>query len=150
MDSMDAIDHVFASFIGSSPIAEPLIACLYTGIFRPSNCSPMLRSPLPHAGQPLDASFANSFASAISLNPAVHDGAVMFQREDVSNVYRVSGWSYRLFPPDGRGRTVANRGSAFNSCLAMSEVDGVDKLYVVNRSYGYRFENGEFRQFFST
>jgi hypothetical protein len=150
MGSIDDLDHIFASFIGSLPNASPLIACLYTGVIRPSNCSPMLRSPLPHAGQPLDASFSSSFASAISLNPTVHDGAVMFQREDALSVYRVSSWSYRLFPPDGRGRTLANRGSAFNSCLAMSEVQGIDRLYIVNLDYAFRFENGEFSQFFTS
>jgi hypothetical protein len=102
----------------------------------------MLRIPEPQIGQPLDESFVDRIASAIALNPAVHDGAVMLGRKDMWSGYRITGWSYRLFPADGTGNRFPNRGSAFNSCLAMSSEPGVDRLYMINRVRAWRFENG--------
>src|SRR5258707_424134 len=88
------------------------------------------RSPThsqPKIGQVLDISFTDHLAAAYELNAAVHDGAVMLGRDSTSNQYKVSGWSYRLFPEGTPSGQVPNRGSAFNSCLAMSTVCGVDR-----------------------
>jgi hypothetical protein len=102
----------------------------------------MLRAPAPPLGRILDSSFAEHLAAALTLNDAVHDGAVMFGRENAAVNYRVTGWSYRLFPPEALSELVANRGSAFNSCLSMSSVPSVDRLYLVTRHRICRFENG--------
>ncbi len=102
----------------------------------------MLRSPAPPVGQILDFAFAEHLAAALTFNEAVHDGAVMFGRENEAATYRVTGWSYRLFPPELAGERFANRGSAFNSCLSMSSLPGVDRLYLVTRHRNCRFENG--------
>lgn len=102
----------------------------------------MLRSPEPGIGQVLDQAFADHLAAAVALNPAAHDGAVMLGRGDETSPYRITGWSYRLFP----GRIVAdrdpNRGSAFNSCLAMSAVPTVDRIYLITRGSTYCFKSG--------
>ena len=143
---MTVVDLIFASLVGRRAGDAPIIACLYTGHAPPPNCAPMLRSPEPQTGQPLDTSFADHLASALALNPAVHDGAVMLGREDVSGLYRISGWSYRLFPADAAGGKVTNRGSAFNSCLDMSIVSRVDRLYLITRDGICRFEKGSVTQ----
>lgn len=102
----------------------------------------MPRSPEPQIGQKVDESLVEHLASAVALNPAVHDGAIMMGREDESSPYRICGWSYRLFPSERGANRISNRGSAFNSCLAMSVVPGVDRLYMVKREHTWRFEEG--------
>ena len=102
----------------------------------------MLRSPSPKTGEVFDATFPKHLAVALALNPAVHDGAVMIGRDNTATPYRITGWSYRLFPNNTEAKQEANRGSAFNSCLAMSTVAGVDRLYFVTGGTAYRFANG--------
>ena len=48
----------------------------------------------------------------------------------------------RLFPPQRAFLSQPNRGSAFNSCLEMSCVAGVDCMYLVSEGRLIRFENG--------
>jgi hypothetical protein len=140
---MNEIDQVFAEAVRKMPEAPTIIACLYSCDEIPDKCEPMLRSPEPTVGQTLDEGFHQSFAAAMAFNPAVHDGAIMFKRPSRDVPYRVSGWSYRLFPPPVTNRGVPNRGSAFNSCLAMSVVRGIDAVYLITRGVLYRFQGGQ-------
>lgn len=88
--------------------------------------APMPRDPLPSVGWTLAPGFATEIEHAVSVNPAVHDGAIAFQIDRVEADYRHMGWSYRLFPPEASTLLAAsNRGSAFHSSLAMSAVSGV-------------------------
>lgn len=137
---MDKLDILFVEMLKQWTGVLPIIACFYTGSTTPSPCAPMLRSPEPRIGQQLDESFADHLASALALNPAVHDGAIMFGRENKSSPYRIAGWSYRLFPPSLVRGAVPNRGSAFNSCFDMSSVPGVDRLYLLGPQGSYRFD----------
>lgn len=143
---MDETDQVFASVAERQAGYAPTIACLYTGAAPPSSCAPMLRSPEPAVGQVLDSAFADHLAAALAVNAAVHDGAVMLGRECVTSLYLVCGWSYRLFPACTAVNQEPNRGSAFNSCQAMSAVPGVDRVYLVAHGSVYRFENGSVEQ----
>jgi hypothetical protein len=102
----------------------------------------MLRSPEPAVGQAFDTSFPDLLVAALQVNSAVHDGAVMLGRNNTNSPYRVTGWSYRLFPPGIAQTKEPNRGSAFNSSLAMSAVLGVDRVYLVSRGTVYRFVKG--------
>lgn len=102
----------------------------------------MLRRPDPQTGMVLDISFVDYYAAALALNPAVHDGAVMVGRRTKNDPYVVMGWSYRLFPPSMQLDDVPNRGSAFNSCVAMSMVPEVDCLYLVTGGAGFCFVRG--------
>ena len=56
--------------------------------------------------------------------------------------YEVTGWSFRLHPPSFFESSVPNRGSAFNSGLAMSLVDTVDKVLFWSSEKGWCFVNG--------
>lgn len=91
---------------------------------------------------PLDMSFVDHYKAALTLNPAVHDGAVMVGRRTKVAPYFVTGWSYRLFPPSAQLDDVPNRGSAFNSCIAMSLVSEVDRLYLFTGGVGICFIKG--------
>lgn len=140
---MNKIDQVFTKVVRRMPEAPTIIACLYSGDEMPKKCEPMPRSPEPDIGQPLDDDFDRHFSAAIALNPAVHDGAIMFKRSSPEESYRVSGWSYRLFPPPVINQGGPNRGSAFNSCLAMSVVSGIDAVYLLTRGLLCRFQGGQ-------
>jgi hypothetical protein len=139
---MSGIDQIFALFAARRIVRTPTFACLYTGQELPTSCGPMLRSPEPITGQIFDTSFPDHLAAALLHNPAVHDGVVMIGRNSVDDLYRIRGWSYRLFPPHIRVPQEANRGSAYNSCIAMSVVERVDCLYLVSEGGLFRFDKG--------
>jgi hypothetical protein len=119
-----------------------LIACLYRGPGEPPYCEGMARSPVPETGFAVGPTIVDEVLSALRINPAVHDGAMMLRLDPARGRYRLEGWSYRLFPPAGQIAGAVNRGSAFNSCLAMSLVERVDCLYLVSKNSLTRFEDG--------
>jgi hypothetical protein len=119
-----------------------IILCFYTGDL-PWECAPMLRVPSPPVGVPFDESFAPILESAIRLNPAVHDGAIMIGRAYPDSPYIISGWSFRLFAKAATPLVEANRGSAFNSCVSMSMAAGVDALYLISKVGIERCVRGE-------
>lgn len=139
---MDAIDEIFTNPTLRQANASPLLVCLYTGSDECPSAAPMPRSPQPSIDCALDRTFADHYRTAVDLNPAIHDGAVIVQRIHRGELYRVAGWSYRLYPPRCDATEVLNRGSAFNSCLAMSVLDGLDRVYLVSISSVTRFEQG--------
>ena len=139
---MDDLDVIFSSLADHQSGQEPTIACLYTGRAAPKACAPMRRVPAPQIGQVLDMSFTSHVIAALALNPAIHDGAIMLSRLNVSTPFIISGWSYRLFPPHVAKNGPPNRGSAFNSCLAMSKMDSVERMYLLTRGVVTRFISG--------
>jgi hypothetical protein len=139
---MDDLDIVFRKLLDLSTVPLPIIACLYTSAKTPACAAPMPRLPAPSLGASVDLDFSSTLRGALNLNAAVHDGAVMLGRREVAAPYAVTGWSYRLFPPN-TGETAVNRGSAFNSCLAMSGQPDVDRLYLVSRDGLFRFIGGK-------
>lgn len=139
---MDELDNIFLSFVGQDAPNWPVIACLFTGKEFPPNCCAMPRDPLPPLGSILSTVFPSVVQQVARLNASTHDGAIMLRRECEDNSYVVVGWSFRLFPPPGRAPAESNRGSAFNSCIAMSEIPTVDRIYLVSSAGVHRFESG--------
>jgi hypothetical protein len=86
--------------------------------------------------------FVDILAEAVRCNHAIHDGAVMLGRASPEERYEVSGWSHRLHPP-ATTSNVINKGSAFNSCAAMSCVSGVDALFLIAREGTFVFCGGD-------
>lgn len=143
MEVYSEFEHAWAR--GSDRLASSLLLCIYTGSALPEYCQPMRRDPRPTVGMLWDSNFAEAYRSAMATNSAVHDGAVGIGRTDAQSPYRITAWSLRLFPP-GEGRIAEpNRGSAFNSCLAMSVVHGVDRMYLVTAGQLVRFDAGAFQ-----
>ena|SRR5271155_2982735 len=144
---MDEVDRIFVSINSQRGIGSAVIACLYTGRDLPPHCAPMPRLPKPVSGMILDESFPFVLARTIESNPAVHDGAIMIGRRPGTLPYHVVGWSYRLYPPRGPRKGEPNRGSAFNSCLAMSSVETIDRVYLISRGGLFRFERNVVKKF---
>lgn len=137
----DGLSSIALALGRSDGLILPVILCFFTG-HAPEYASPMPRSPAPEAGMTFGENFGDILADALRQNQAVHDGAVMLGRPARENKYRVSGWSYRLHPP-AISISVVNKGSAFNSCLAMSCLTGVDALFLIAREGTFKFCEGE-------
>ncbi|MBW9052266.1 hypothetical protein [Rhizobium mesosinicum] len=141
---MDDISEIFKAFATKQGASGTMIACLYSGRF-PEFCSPMVRDPAPPIGMELDARFFCHVTEAIATNHSVHDGAIMLGRQDSNSNYVITGWSFRLFAPESTIAAPANRGSAFNSCLAMAQVTDVDRIYLHSSGKMYLFKKSGFR-----
>lgn len=140
--AVELLDRTFKGLIGRAAGASPLICCVFNQDQWPAYAEPMPRDPLPAIGQPVAGDFGEIVRQATTVNPAVHDGAVMAALgKDFT--CRIVGWSYRLFPPSGEFQAPANKGSAFNSCLAMSAIDGVIGIYLVSGDSAWRFDQGQ-------
>lgn len=142
---MDLIDSIFVSLARKKSSQIPIIACLFTGVRFPKCCAAMARSPAPDVGVALDTAFLENLEIAIRKNPSVHDGAIMIGRMRAREDYFIRGWSYRLYPPALQSRSAPNRGSAFNSCLAMSEVRRVDRMLLLSKGELFKFVAGKYR-----
>lgn len=139
---MDSPDRVFRQMLADRRSESTLIVCFYTGLALPPRCAPMPRSPAPATGTPFDRTFPSTVARAQLENPAVRDGAIMAGRPHPTGRYTLTGWSFRLFPDPLATTTEPNRGSAYNSCLAMSAVATVDFVYLLSGGGLFRFERG--------
>lgn len=125
------------------PVETTLILCFFTGERLPQFVAPMVLAPEPPVNCVFDADFAGVRTSVLELNSAAHDGAVMVGRKSAAEDYRIVGWSHRMFPPDGPQKGAANKGTAYNSCLAMSQIASVDMLYLQSREQRVVFRLGE-------
>lgn len=141
MDNETTILEVLREISESGASSSPLLLCFCAGGSLPEYCAPMPRDPAPQTGQIFDSGFRHVLSEAIMLNPEVHDGAIVFLRS-ASGRYHVAGWSFRLFPPEPRAPRPSNRGAAFNSCLAMSQVGRVEVIYVLSHGEVHSFRNG--------
>lgn len=136
------IENILLATVSNSALPGTGIVCFYTSTNLPDFVEPMLRSPNIPLGSKFDITFSDKLLDAIKLNPSVHDGAILVGRETSAGSYNITGWSCRLFPPSAPVEFVANRGSAFNSCHAMSVLHEVDAIYLWSSGKIYRFENG--------
>jgi hypothetical protein len=131
-----------AGFVAPAYRAAPnnaLLLCLCANDAT-SHAAAMPRSPEPLTGFTIDDRFAEHYANALNANPEIHDGAIMARRN--GEHYTVFGWSYRLFPPSVVEASVANRGSAFHSCLAMSALADIDGVLLFSANAIMIFRNG--------
>lgn len=141
-ETMSVIDDFEAAWLAHSGPRLSLLLCLYTGPQQPDYCSAMPRDPPYSIGIVFGARFLDDYAAAIATNPAIHDGAVLIGRSEPTSLYRVQGWSMRLYPPPLGCVGEPNRGSAFNSCLEMSRVPRIDRMYLVSAGRLYCFITG--------
>jgi len=129
--------------VGSSDVLpHPMIICFVTGRAKPLHCMPMARDPAPPVGMVFDLEFVTIASDVLVRNPAVHDGAILVARMSASMAFRVAGWSYRLVPPFEPREVMVNRGSAYNSALAMSLTPRIDLVAIAGRGHLECFVGG--------
>ncbi|MBN9676480.1 hypothetical protein [Salipiger bermudensis] len=141
-DDGDDLDQLMLATVDERQSHSTLIVCFFTGEGAPPHTAAMLRVPAPPIASSVMDSFHVQIDAAIELNPAVHDGAILVGRSRTSEDYAIRGWSYRLFPPHNGACQEANRGSAFNSGLAMSTVEGIDAVYLASNNTVSKFVHG--------
>ncbi|WP_133162180.1 hypothetical protein [Hyphococcus luteus] len=122
------------------------ILCLTDSRKLPAFVSPMPRDPEPATGMAIDHDFLNQLRKACSLNPAIHDGAVLGGYDEALGRYVVTGWSYRLFAPNAGISELMNMGARFHSSLAMSCVDHVDGVITWSPEQAYLFTTGQVKR----
>ena len=142
LNELEIIDQVVADGIESSKSYRSGILCLINGADALRYVDPMFRKPCPDVGFLLSNDFANHLDQAIQLNPSIHDGAIICQRRAPGGKYFVEAWSMRLLPPKFSSVDFPNRGSAFNSALAMSVVPQVDAIYCWSNGEVWKFSSG--------
>lgn len=123
-------------------LRHTIIVCLSTGSGDGKYLAQMPRNPMPDLGQPFDDTFCSEYLSAVAKNSAVHDGAVVASRQTALQDYKISGWSMRMYPPSLSVLAEDNKGSAYNSCISMSAVDGIDAVCLISSGAVYIFQNG--------
>jgi hypothetical protein len=136
------MEQIIADIAAQRPHGSTVILCLSTGAEFPAACEPMARRPMPRIGIGFDQGFVGELERALAENPAVEDGAIMVGRDSSTETYRIVGWAFRLFAPSALVKGPPNRGSAFNSCLAMSNVPTVDCVYLISDSGSFSFRHG--------
>lgn len=141
-DKYDWLDILMMNTIDQRQTHSTLIVCFFTGEELPPYCASMLRVPAPKIGAKVTDCLHSQIDAAIEMNSAIHDGAVIVGRNQISEDYFIRGWSYRLFPPCEQGFQEANRGSAFNSGLAMSMVTDIDAIYLSSNHGFSKFVRG--------
>jgi hypothetical protein len=105
---------------------DPIILVFATGEVSEEDCLPMRRSPMPEVGTVFDSRVVQALAAAVQINPSVHDGAVIFRRNDKDEPYRLSAWSMRIVSRHEPHAPEPNLGSAYNSVLSLSMAKNVD------------------------
>ena len=105
---------------------DPIILVFATGEVSEEDCLPMRRSPMPEVGALFDARVVQVLAAAVQVNPSVHDGAVIFRRNDKGEPYHLSAWSMRIVSRHEPLAPEPNLGSAYNSVLSISMAKNVD------------------------
>lgn len=121
---------------------HPVIACFFTSADRLPFIDAMERDPAPPNGVRFGPDFPLVYEAELAANPALHDGALLIGRGAPEAPYQIVGWSMRMYPPPVEAATEPNRGSAYNSCLAMSCVQTVDAVYLASRREIIRFVGG--------
>jgi hypothetical protein len=122
--------------------AKPLLICLYSDVEAPRFTQAMLRDPMPPVGAILNETFADHYKAALKVNSEIHDGAALAQFDPRNKAYAVTEWSHRLFPPSNQS-DIPNRGSAFHSSLAMSQLEEIDAVYLLSRDVCTIFVGGK-------
>lgn len=130
---------------------SPLLLCLYVGEQHPSFVEAMPRNPTPPLGLRIDREFAARYLELLNQNPELHDGAILAGRNSpIEPIYKVTGWSYRLFPPPLQSPGLENRGSAFHSCRAMSALPRIEGVLLFSRTERLLFSSGELQEITNT
>lgn len=121
-----------------------IIFIVYRGKKLPKYCYPMLRKPLPKINVKINnnLNLAVAYFTSIKRNLAIEDGAILIQEN--FDGYYLKQYSCRIFPPHKKGvRSIANKGSGYNSSFYYSCVSRVEKVYFVNKEGVKKFVNGK-------
>ncbi len=122
-----------------------IIIVIYKGKKLPRYCYPMPRKPIPKTDIKINnnLNLAVAYFTSLKQNPAVEDGAILIQKVN-SDGYYLKHFSCRIYPPHKKGvRSIANKGSGYNSSLYYSCVHRVESVYFINKEGIKKFIKGK-------
>lgn len=122
---------------------HPIIFVFATGQVSEDDCLPMQRVPMPKVGAPLDSTLIHTLEKAYAENPSIHDGAIVFVRDDESQQYQLTAWSMRIVSKQIPHDFEPNLGSAHNSAISLSMGKNIDMCCIASPSRTTFFENGK-------
>lgn len=146
-DYLSALDTTTQALWDNMDLPGALILVLYEGPEHPKYCSSMPRTPKPPDSVSLDltesgSELINIIKNMFENNYAFHDGAIMLQAHEYENSISITGWSFRLYPPESNAQIYANRGSAYNSAIHFSFVESVIRIYCLGENEVILIQNG--------
>jgi hypothetical protein len=97
---------------------------------------------MPAVGSSFSDDLVPLIENALHLNPSIHDGAIIFSREQEGDEYRLSAWSMRIVSRRVPRHVEPNVGSAHNSTLALSLSPQVDLCAIISKTGFVLFEDG--------
>lgn len=98
---------------------------------------------MPKVGSPFDTEIIRSLSEAFAENPSIHDGAIVFERADENEPYRLVNWSMRIVSRYIPHYAEPNLGSAYNSVLSLSMAEAIDVCYIISQGRTMIFDNGK-------
>ena len=122
---------------------HPAILVFASGTISDVDCIPMPRDPAPEVGQRFGVAFINDLENALHINPSIHDGAIVFQRNEQDEEYYLSAWSMRIVSRHTPSSSMPNLGSAHNSTLSLSMAMAVDACCILSRAKAVFYVDGE-------
>ncbi|WP_299655376.1 hypothetical protein [uncultured Jannaschia sp.] len=122
---------------------HPIILVFATGEVSDKDCVPMMRSPMPQVGNAFGSGVIQILTEAMKVNSSIHDGAVIFTRDNKSESYRIWAWSMRIVSRHKPEYPEPNFGSAYNSVLSLSMAENIDFCCNISPSRAVFFQKGE-------
>lgn len=121
---------------------HPAILVFASGPISEVDCIPMPRDPVPKVGQRFGVTFIKDLENALHINPSIHDGAIVFQREQQDDEYYLSAWSMRIVSRHTPSSSMPNLGSAHNSTLSLSMAMAVDACCILSTTKAVFYVEG--------
>lgn len=122
---------------------HPAILVFASGRISEVDCIPMPRDPAPEVGQRFGVTLIKDLENALNINPSIHDGAIVFQRDPQDEEYYLSAWSMRIVSRHTPSSSMPNLGSAHNSTLSLSLATVVDACCVLSKDKAIFFNDGQ-------
>lgn len=138
------IELIITKLASALPTSGTLILVFYLTNKCSAYYTSMSRTPEPPVGIPFDAAFPELFLQVTRANPSLLDGAILVELGHCSKeLPKVTAWSCRLLPPPNDSLNKKfNRGSAYNSAMDFSVLEGVEVAYLLNDNGIIRVRKG--------
>ncbi len=98
---------------------------------------------MPKVGAPFDSTVIQTLEKAYAENPSIHDGAIVFVRDDESQQYHLNAWSMRIVSKQVPNYFEPNLGSAHNSAMSLSMGRNIDMCCIAGPARTTLFKNGK-------
>lgn len=144
-EKIEFVEKELIKLFKRSNLRHCIIVVLFRGKKLPLYCIPMIRYPKPKLNISINKNnkFLKIYSSALKINPAIRDGAILIQTTSNSNVLKLKNFSVRLYPVPCKFPRERNKGSGYNSAFDFSCIKRVECVYYGNKDGLIKFINGQ-------